>query len=96
MIKETTVELSAEAVIPLDIRVCMGERIKVKIEPERRALEPQRCGTSLEAPEQQHRLRWEMQRTTDDDCSLVDVSSDLGGTTSLHTVVIGVEPDYQS
>ena len=50
-------------------------------------------GTGLEAPGQQCLSSWVIQRTTVDDCLLIDGSSDLGETTfSLEDFVIGAQP----
>ena len=51
-VEKTTVEPSAEEVIPLDVRVYMEERTEGKIQPERGALKSQRAGTGPGAPGQ--------------------------------------------
>ena len=67
------------------------------MEPEWRELESSSTGTSLEAPGQQCISSWKMQRTTVDDCSLVDGSSDLGeNVSSLEEVVISMQLDSQT
>ena len=50
MAQEATVEPSAKEVIPLDVRVCIDERAKGKMEPERGALKSSSAGTGPEAP----------------------------------------------
>ena len=91
------VELSAVKVIPLDVRACMDKRTEGKMEPERGELESLSVGTGLEAPGQQRLSTWEMQRTTVDDCSLVDGSSDLRENTYFPTdLVIGAKPYNQT
>ena len=67
--------------ISFDVRSCMEESTEGKMNPERRELESSSAGTGLEAPGQQYLSSWEIQRTTVDDCSLVDGSLDLGETT---------------
>ena len=55
------------------------------------------AGTGLKAPGQQCLSRWEMHRTTVNDFSLDDGSSDLGEITfSLEKIVIGIQPDNQT
>ena len=48
-----------------------------KIEPEPGELESSSAGMGFEAPGQQCLSNWEMERTTVDECSLVDGSSEL-------------------
>ena len=95
-VKERAVRLPAGDELPSDVRVCMEERIEGRIKPERIALEPSSAGTGPGAPGQQRLASWEMQRTTADGCSLVERSSDLGGSTSLQVVVIVVKHDNQT
>ena len=75
----------------------MEESTESKMNPERGALESSSAGTGLEAPGRQCLSNWKMERTTVDDCSLVDDILDLGQTTfSLEEFVIGPQPDSQS
>ena len=67
--------------ISFDTRICVGERSRGKMESDRGELESSSAVTGLEVPGQQCLSSWEMQRTTVDDCPLVDGSSDLGETT---------------
>ena len=67
------------------------------MDPERRELESSSTDTSLEVPVQLCRSNWEMERTTVDDCSLVDRSSGLGETIfPPEELVIGTQPDNQT
>ena len=88
--EKTTVERSAE-------RACMEESTEGKMNPELGGLESSSAGTGSEAPGQQCLSNWEMERTTVDDCSLVDGSSDFGETTfSLEEFVIETQTDSQT
>ena len=91
-VKGLTVKLSVEEEIPLDVRVCLEERIEGRIKSERIALESLSAGTDPGVPGQQRLSSWEMQRTTADGCSLVDVSLDLGEITSLEDFLINGAP----
>ncbi|CAM9995744.1 unnamed protein product [Ascophyllum nodosum] len=83
--------------IPLDARVCMDERTEGKIEPGRGELKSLSAGTGLEVPGQQRLSSRVIQRTTVDDCLLVDGSSDLEETTfSPEDFVIRVKPASQT
>ena len=60
-------------------------------------LESSSADTSLEAHEQQYISNWRMERTTVDDCSLVDGSSNSGEiTSSLEEFVNGTQTDSQT
>ena len=75
----------------------MEENIKGKMNPEPRELESSSAGTGFEAPGQQCLLNWEIERTTVDDCLLVDGTSDLGvNIFSFEELVIGTQTDSQT
>ena len=74
--------LSRCLAISFDVCAYMEESTEGKIDPELGELElSSSAGMGLEAPGQQCLSNWEMERTTGNDCLLVDGSSDLGETT---------------
>ena len=77
--------------IPL-LQVFGNYMTKKKMKPEWRAPQSQRAGTRVKAPGQLRLSGREMQRTTVDDFTHADGSSELGATISLQ-VVIGMRPD---
>ena len=83
--------------ISCDVRVCMEENTKGRMDPEPLELESSSAGTDFETPGQQCLLNWEMDRTTVDGCLLVDGTSDLGvNIFSLEELVIGTQTDSQT
>ena len=71
-------ELSAEEVIPLDVRVCMNERTKGKMKPERGALESSSAGTGPKAHGQQRLSSGDELPATSDELLSTAVRSSTG------------------
>ena len=83
--------------ISFDVHVCMGGITEGRMDPEPGELELSSAGTGFEAPRQQRLLNWEIERTTVDDCLLVDGNSNLRKNIfSLEELVIGTQTDSQT
>ena len=83
--------------ISFDAHVYMEGNTQGRMNPEPGQRESPSTGTGFETPGQQCLPKWEMGRTTVDDCLLVGMSSNLGGNVFyLEELAIGLPKDKKS